>query len=452
MSLETELTRITSGMKSALKTIINKLGGNVNDETVDYFSALANAIPEKQNKIDLITHIADIPEMITDESMIICKEAKKMYVAFGEERIEIGGSEEIANGLYELQQYVGSELDRFTSMFDAHAYLSTNPHNISTSIIGAAEKNHTHDTYVLNTEKGAASGIAMLDESGTIVRTQFPSDIAFYSDLDQMYIACVDVTNAHMDDDQNPHGVTASQVGAALTDHKHDGVYEVNGAAQNALNEAKEYVDSEISNLDFSATIHRAYVVVDTELTEVNIPLTITDATQISVYMNGLLLQPILHYTATTTAITLVGFSAHIGDYFTFLSTAEAGATLESNSANVLLSSTTNFTGLLNVQQALDKLANAVENVDVPIMSIKYGENELTPVDGVVDVGIYVASQINNAVTLHNESTSAHSDIRTALNTHTHNIANIEGITVSTSDIIGGTTALPDNTFYIVID
>ena len=53
--------------------------------------------------------------------------------------------------------------------------------------------------------------------------------------------------------------------------------------------------------------------------TAITIPITITDVSNLTVYQNGLLLTPDVHYTATTSAITLVGYTANSGDIFTFV-------------------------------------------------------------------------------------------------------------------------------------
>ena len=46
MSLEDQVTRVSQGMKDTLKTLINKLGGNVTDELIDQYPVLASALDD----------------------------------------------------------------------------------------------------------------------------------------------------------------------------------------------------------------------------------------------------------------------------------------------------------------------------------------------------------------------------------------------------------------------
>ena len=88
----------------------------------------------------------------------------------------------------------------------------------------------------------------------------------------------------------------------------------------------------------------------------IDIPITIVDPNYLTVYQNGLILTPTTHYTATTTAITLVGYTADAGDIFTFVGTAESGASLNSSASEVLFSDTTEdgaYSGCTTVQDAL---------------------------------------------------------------------------------------------------
>ena len=57
-------------------------------------------------------------------------------------------------------------------------------------------------------------------------------------------------------------------------------------------------------------------------VSSINIPITISDTDNLTVYLNGLLLSPTTHYTATISAITLVGYTVNKGDIFTFINGA----------------------------------------------------------------------------------------------------------------------------------
>ena len=89
--------------------------------------------------------------------------------------------------------------------------------------------------------------------------------------------------------------------------------------------------------------------------TVINIPFTITSTTGLAVYENGILISEGNQYTATTTAITLLGYTANSGDIYTFVSDrALAGLSLTPNAATTTLSSSV-FSGVTNVKDALEK-------------------------------------------------------------------------------------------------
>jgi hypothetical protein len=88
----------------------------------------------------------------------------------------------------------------------------------------------------------------------------------------------------------------------------------------------------------------------------ISIPITITDVNQLTVYQNGLILTPTVHYTVTTSEITLVNYTANAGDIFTFVGTTEAGVALNASASQVLFSDTTEdncYGGSSTVQEAL---------------------------------------------------------------------------------------------------
>ena len=123
----------------------------------------------------------------------------------------------------------------------------------------------------------------------------------------------------------------------------------------------------------------------------IDIPITIVDPNYLTVYQNGLILTPTTHYTATTTAITLVGYTADAGDIFTFVGTAESGASLNSSASEVLFSDTTEdgaYSGCTTVQDALIHAAGFKSDVQ----SISVNGVEVTPVDGAVNISGVVKS------------------------------------------------------------
>lgn len=88
--------------------------------------------------------------------------------------------------------------------------------------------------------------------------------------------------------------------------------------------------------------------------TVINIPFTIVSTTGLAVYENGILISEGNQYSATTTAITLLGYTANSGDIYTFVSDrALAGLSFTPNAATTTLSSTA-FSGITNVKDALE--------------------------------------------------------------------------------------------------
>lgn len=95
--------------------------------------------------------------------------------------------------------------------------------------------------------------------------------------------------------------------------------------------------------------------------TVINIPFTIVSTTGLAVYENGILISEGNQYSATTTAITLLGYTANSGDIYTFVSDrALAGLSLTPNAATTTLSSTS-FSGITNVKDALEHVKDTLE-------------------------------------------------------------------------------------------
>lgn len=120
----------------------------------------------------------------------------------------------------------------------------------------------------------------------------------------------------------------------------------------------------------------------------IDIPITISDINSLSVYQNGLLLTPSVHYTATTTAITLVGYTANAGDIFTFVGNNEAGVSLNASASQVLFSDTTSdncYGESATVQDALIKASEFKS--DIKKISVN-GIEETPDSDGNVDIKV----------------------------------------------------------------
>lgn len=155
----------------------------------------------------------------------------------------------------------------------------------------------------------------------------------------------------------------------------------------------KEYVDNS------KGTVNRASVSIPSDNTStISIPITITDPTQLTVYQNGLILTPTVHYTATTTEITLEGYTANAGDIFTFVGTTQAGVALNAAASQVLFSDTTtdNSYGECNtVQEALIRAAEWQPTIKS--LSL-YGTNIVADESGNINLsGIVKTIKINGA-------------------------------------------------------
>lgn len=138
----------------------------------------------------------------------------------------------------------------------------------------------------------------------------------------------------------------------------------------------------------------------------IDIPITITDTNQLTVYQNGLILTPTTHYTATTSAITLVGYTANAGDIFTFVGTTESGVSLNASASQVLFSDTTEdgaYSGCTTVQDALIHAAGFKSDVQ----SISVNGVKISPVDGAVNISGVVKSISVNGTNISIDSTGS---------------------------------------------
>lgn len=88
----------------------------------------------------------------------------------------------------------------------------------------------------------------------------------------------------------------------------------------------------------------------------INIPFTITSTAGLTVFENGILISEGNQYTATTTAITLIGYTASEGDIYTFVSDRTLAGENVAPTANLIGLSSTKFSGITNVQSALESL------------------------------------------------------------------------------------------------
>lgn len=138
------------------------------------------------------------------------------------------------------------------------------------------------------------------------------------------------------------------------------------------------------------STSRASVAIANDNTSTIDIPITITDNNQLTVYQNGLILTPTTHYTATTTAITLVGYTANAGDIFTFVGTTEAGVSLNASASQVLFSDTTEdgaYSGCTTVQDALihaSEFRSDIKSISVNGTTVNTDSNGAVAITGLV--------------------------------------------------------------------
>lgn len=145
---------------------------------------------------------------------------------------------------------------------------------------------------------------------------------------------------------------------------------------------------------DIGGIVSRSSISISEDGTSViNIPIEISDTNTLAVYQNGLLLTPDIHYTATTTSITLINYTANANDIFTFVSSVDTGSTVPGGPSNITASQVsfedTTEDGIYNncptVQDALIHAANFRSD----IKGISVNGNKVTPSsEGVADIPV----------------------------------------------------------------
>ena len=109
-----------------------------------------------------------------------------------------------------------------------------------------------------------------------------------------------------------------------------------------------------------SSSSTRKSIVIDIDnTTTIDIPFTINDTKNLVVYLNGILLVPSIHYTATTSQIALTGYAAMSGDIVTFVGNDNVSTSVDILATEVGIQDTANnFPDANSVENALMQLAN----------------------------------------------------------------------------------------------
>lgn len=183
----------------------------------------------------------------------------------------------------------------------------------------------------------------------------------------------------------------------------------------------------------------RATIAIESDnVSSINIPITVSDINNLTVYLNGLLLSPTTHYTATTSAITLVGYTVNKGDIFTFVnSVGETGTSLNASASQVLFSDTTSDNSYEDCVTVQDALIRASE-FKSDIKKISVNGVEKTP-DTEGSVNIAVPSVPVKSISLYGANVSA----------DTNGNVNITGLVKSLS--INGTSYSPNSTGVLTL-
>lgn len=183
----------------------------------------------------------------------------------------------------------------------------------------------------------------------------------------------------------------------------------------------------------------RATIAIESDnVSSINIPITISDINNLTVYLNGLLLSPTTHYTATTSAITLIGYTVNTGDILTFVnSVGETGTSLNASASQVLFSDTTSDNSYGESATVQDALIHAAE-FRSDIKKISVNGVEQTP-DNVGSVNISVPSVSVKSISVNG----------TTVNADSSGNVNITGLVKSLS--INGTSYSPDSTGLLTL-
>lgn len=155
------------------------------------------------------------------------------------------------------------------------------------------------------------------------------------------------------------------------------------------------------NNQNVSSVITRASTEVLEATDAVVIPFEIETDEGLAVYHNGLLLLPETHYyvDVESSTISLNGYSARVGDVFTFVSSASVGYSATAVASNVMIADQGgNFEGLNSVEGALQYIA---EHYKTNITQIQVNNVAQQPEDGRINIDLLPYSTIeyvNNAI------------------------------------------------------
>lgn len=124
------------------------------------------------------------------------------------------------------------------------------------------------------------------------------------------------------------------------------------------------FVNAESTSNTVASEIVRGSTVATAGVSTIAIPISITSTIGLAVYENGILLEEGEQYTATTSAITLNGYTAEAGDVYTFVSNKVLTGFNATPNAQLITLNSSKFTGLTNVQSALESLKDITDTLN----------------------------------------------------------------------------------------
>lgn len=142
-------------------------------------------------------------------------------------------------------------------------------------------------------------------------------------------------------------------------------IYDTTGINTDGTMSQKAITDAIGSGSGGSSTSTRKSIILDADnITDIDIPFTINDTKNLIVYLNGILLVPSIHYTSTTSKITLTGYEGKSGDIVTFIGNDSVSTSSEILATEVgIQDAAGNYPNANSVENALIQLANNTKNI-----------------------------------------------------------------------------------------
>lgn len=225
---------------------------------------------------NLPSYVDDVVEYPSIVVFPVEGEAGKIYVDTdtnlsyrwsGTQYIEL--SKSIGLGETSGTAYPGNKGKKTTDDLDKHIADQNNPHNVTKQQIGLGNVNNTSDMDkpISTAVQEALNNKVEIEPGKGLVSLEAAESIATVSEqlseFDESLqleharaVSAEDTINSalvtHKSDNENPHGVTAAQVGLGNVDNTSDLDKPISTATQEALNALSDTIEEKIGNIDFS--------------------------------------------------------------------------------------------------------------------------------------------------------------------------------------------------------